>query len=124
MAEEKKTPRHKKMYKDSPHLERDSESGKMAIKKKAPSASQKESDKVQSGTDGMTVHEKTLQELNQKHQKERLEIFHKHEKEYLDVSHKALGEAKAGGTAEADTSKHDAGTGESKIEKIEKDKKE
>lgn len=124
MPEDKKTPRHKKMYKDSPHLERDGESGKMAVKKSGPSEKQKESDAVQSGTDDIGVHEKALQELNQKHSKERLEVFHKHEKEYLDVTHKALGEAKTGGTAEADTSKHEVGKGESKIEKIEKDKKE
>lgn len=97
---------HKKMYKDSPKLERDGESGKMKITK-----AEKKSAEVSAGTEGVVKdeHEDAVMKLHQKHSKERMDMHHKHEKEHLSLSHKGLGkeasqeapqeEKKAGETA-------------------------
>lgn len=106
------TARHERMYKNSPKLERDGESGKMKVGKKETPA-EKKSGEVASGNDGMQMHEKAMTDLHQKHAKERLELYHKHEKEHLDLTHKSS-------KGEDDSGK----TGGDKIEKIEKDKKE
>lgn len=103
--------RHTKMYKDSPEMKRDEESGKMAVKKKSPTEAEKASSEVSSGTAGMQQHEGHMQELEHKHSKERMELFHKHEKEHLALMHKGM---KAGPSE----SKGD-GDGQEKINKVE-----
>lgn len=88
MAEEKrKKPKHEKMYKDSPKLERDKESGKMGVTKK-----EKESAKTDSGTDGMPEHETHAMEMHHRHAKERMDLHHKHEKEQMDMAHQQMTE--------------------------------
>lgn len=72
-----------KLYKDSPEMKRDDESGKMSVKKKEkgePTEAEKESARVSDGTAGMPVHER--------HGMERADMIKRHEAE-----HKALGDA-------------------------------
>lgn len=82
---EKKTPRHEKMYKDSPKLERGKE-GKMEITK-----AEKKSSEVASGTEGVAKeHDQAVMKLHQKHAKERMDMHHKHEKEHLALMQKGM----------------------------------
>lgn len=82
MAEEKKLPRHKRLYKDSPKLER-GEDGNMAASKKNDKTGEHETegekiaDDVQSGDAGMKV--------NERHAAERTMMKHKHMKEHMDM---------------------------------------
>lgn len=69
----------KAMYKDSPKLERDTESGKMGVSK-APTAAEKKADEVDGHTDGMQEHGS--------HPHDRRELAHKHIKEHMDMHHK------------------------------------
>lgn len=85
---EKKLPRHKRMYSDSPKLER-SEDGDMEAKKPSekggelPSKAEKVADDVQSGDDGM--------KMTERHAAERTTLKHKHLKEHMDThSHHEL----------------------------------
>lgn len=86
MAEDKKMPRHKRMYKDSPKLER-GESGKMEAKK--PSENQKKADETQSGvptgeSDMEPSSEARMQEIKDMHSRHETEmkaIHARHEKE-------------------------------------------
>jgi hypothetical protein len=108
---EKKAPRHKRMYKDSPKLERGEDGNMKSVKPsdkrgEEPTESEKEADKVQSGTDGMQMHEshaasrrsmhhRHLHEHTMMHHQHELEHAHhkgdkasvheKHEKEYADM---------------------------------------
>lgn len=80
MAEEK-TPRHKKMYANSPKLERDKESGKMGITRPEKKGKDEASSDVPAG-------EKLTLEMTQKQALERLELHHKHEREYAELAQK------------------------------------
>lgn len=76
-----KEARHKRMYKDSPKLER-AESGdikatKPSDKEGAPSESMRKADEIQSGDDGLKVTER--------HATERTSLKHKHMKEHMDM---------------------------------------
>jgi hypothetical protein len=93
MAEEKKEPRHKKMYKDSPALKR-GDDGKMAISKGKKDA------KDGGGKEGVPEQEKNTLDMTQRHAMERLELHHKHEKEHAELAQKYMGSpasADAGG---------------------------
>lgn len=130
-----------KMYGNSPHLERDEESGKMGIKKSATKASEEH------GTEGMHAHERHEHErrvMHHRHLKEHMDLHHKHEMEHsmheaMKHGHKgALHERHEREYKEMHARHHsemkdmhdrhekeaDGKTGESKIEKIEKDAKE
>lgn len=89
----KKAPRHKRMYSDSPKLER-GESGNMEAKKPSdkrgekPSESEKEADKAQSGDDGMKVTEphedariQEIKDMHKRHETEMKAIHSRHAKE-------------------------------------------
>lgn len=80
MAEEKKLPRHKRLYKDSPKLER-GEDGHMGVSNdhrgEHETEGEKIADDVQSGDDGMKVTER--------HATERTQLKHKHMKEHMDI---------------------------------------
>lgn len=67
------------VYKNSPTLERDGESGKMKVGK-MPSPAEKESSKVADGTAGMPEVER--------HATERREMKHRHIKEHMDMHHR------------------------------------
>lgn len=75
-------PRHSRMYKDSPKLER-GEDGNMEAKKPSdkrgelPTKAEEIANDVQSGTDGMKVTER--------HATERTMMKHKHMKEHMDM---------------------------------------
>lgn len=99
-------------YKDSPTMERDDESGKMAVKKKSPTEAEKDSARVNSGTAGIQEHDEAIMKLHNKHAKERMEMHHKHEKEHLSLMQKAMPAAAAG-------EDKGSGDGEDKIEKVE-----
>lgn len=85
--------RHKRMYSDSPKLER-GEDGNMKSQKPSdkrgekPSGSEKEADKDQSGTDGMKTtepHEEAriqeIKDMHARHEKEMKAIHGRHQKE-------------------------------------------
>lgn len=98
------TPRHKKMYKDSPRITAD-ESGKKVVKK-GPSETEKKSAEAASGTEGVVAPASgtdgiaaPASELAHKHAKESLELYHKHIGEHLDLAQKAI---TTGGTTEKD----------------------
>lgn len=91
MAE--KEARHKRLYKDSPKLER-SEDGNMKAKK--PSESQKKSDTVQGGNEGIQAggtdgepdmepmegaHIQELKDMHKRHQTEMMAYHKRHSKE-------------------------------------------
>lgn len=80
-----KEPRHKKMYKDSPKLERDKESGKMGVTRGSKNA-----DAAESADEGMPEGEKAALDLAQKHEKERLDLHQKHEKDHLNLRAKHM----------------------------------
>lgn len=114
--------RKDRMYGNSPKLER-GEDGKVAVKR------EHKSQQVAAGTDGVQEHDSKMLDMGHKHEKEHLELNQKHEKERHELRAKQMkdGAMKAGsepagekGTPE----KHEAGDGESKINKVEKDKKE
>lgn len=71
-----KAPMHRKLYKDSPEMERDNESGNMAVKKPSEKA-EKESERTTDGTASMPIHEE--------HAGERMEMRHRHIKEHVDM---------------------------------------
>lgn len=90
---EKKLPRHKRLYKDSPTLER-SEDGSMKSSKsndkrgEKASESEKEADKVQAGTDDMAVKEpheeariQEIKDMHKRHESEMKAVHSRHEKE-------------------------------------------
>lgn len=99
-------------YKDSPTMERDGDSGKMEVKKNSPTAAEKDSARVNSGTDGMQEHDQAVMKLHQKHAKERMDMHHKHEKEHLSLMQKAMPAAPAG-------EDKGSGDGDEKIQKVE-----
>lgn len=127
-----------KMYKDSPELGRDEESGKMKVKK-TDSKIHREASEAESGTAGMPVHERHAmerrevhhrhetehamhgkgdkKELHSRHEKERSDMVKRHEKEH---GHEEL----TGGTAKSKEEKESKGSGEGKekIKKVEKEK--
>lgn len=67
--------RASKMYKDSPEIKKDEETGRPVVSKK-----EKEADKVQSGTDGMKMEEK-----GDEHAGERMGMRHKHIEEHVKL---------------------------------------
>lgn len=85
MAEDKKEARHKRMYKDSPKLERDKESGKMGVSKKRA-----EADDESGGPAKMPEHEGDMMDMHQRHAKERMELSQKHDREYMDAMHQRM----------------------------------
>ncbi len=95
-------PRHKKMYKDSPKLER-KEDGKMGVSK-----AEKKSAETSSGTEGAPEHDQAVMKLHQKHAKERMEMHHKHEKEHMALMHKGMGKAGTEGSPEEEQSESKA----------------
>lgn len=79
-------PRHKRMYKDSPTVER-GEDGNMEIKKK-PSEAAKKADAVQGGTDGepdMDPSEEAriqeIKDMHTRHETEMKAVHKRHQKE-------------------------------------------
>lgn len=115
MAEEK-VPRHKKMYKDSPKIERTAD-GKMGI-----SRPQKDAAQDASGTKGMPETDKpdtAIMEMSQRHAKERLDLHHKHEKEHLATAQKAMKDGASMDAAGAES--EGSGDGKDKISKMEKE---
>lgn len=126
MAEEKKLPRHKRLYKDSPKLER-GEDGSMAASRKndkrgdKPSDSEKDADKAQSNIEGKqdTTPEEDariqeIKDMHTRHQKEMESIHKRHEKE--DVKKYAK--------EQHDTDDNEkAGAGKKEIKEVEEDKK-
>lgn len=111
-----------KMYKDSPELGRDEESGKMKIKK-TDSKIHREASEAESGTAGMPVHERHAMERREVHHRhetehamhgkgDKKELHSRHEKERSDMvkrHEKEHGKESKG-----------SGSGEEKIEKTEK----
>lgn len=80
-----KTPRHKRLYKDSPKLERGEDGNMQSVK-----PSQKEADKVQSGIDDVKMDEvepsedarmQEVKDMHSRHQKEMEAIHKRHQKE-------------------------------------------
>ncbi len=121
MANDKKAPRHKRLYSDSPKMERDESGSMKAVKpsqKKGPTEAEKESDAVQSGTDGMKVTEEEsariqeIKDMHKRHQDEMSSVYKRHqksdEKKYVKAE------------SEADTNES-AGAGDREIEEAEKE---
>lgn len=112
-----KSPRHKRMYSDSPKLER-GESGKMEAKK--PSEKQKEADKTQSGDDGMKTTEphedarmQEIVDMHKRHETEMKAIHGRHSKE----------DAKKYAKTEASKDNNESeGAGDREIEEVRKGK--
>src|ERR1041385_5025136 len=87
-----KEPRHKRLYKDSPKLER-GEDGNMDPSKKQDkrgekaSEGEKKADEAQSGTDGMKVTEpeqariQEIKDMHSRHEEEMKAIHKRHQKE-------------------------------------------
>ncbi len=89
MADKKSTPRHKRLYSDSPKMER-GEDGNMKAKK--PSEGQKKSDIVQSGIEGQTDGEpdmdpmvdarvQEIKDMHKRHETEMQAVHKRHQKE-------------------------------------------
>lgn len=89
--EDKKESRSKKMYKDSPTMERN-EHGKMARSKKPEH--KKEEHK------GGNKHEEEMKAMMHKHAEDRLKMHHAHEAEHLKMMHKTMQEMPAQGNAD------------------------
>lgn len=87
--EDKKESRSKKMYRDSPKMERN-EHGKMARSKKPDH--KKEEHKG-------SKHEVEAQKMLHRHAEERLKLHQAHEAEHLKMAHKTMQEAPAQGNA-------------------------
>lgn len=71
--------RSEKMYKDSPKMERDDDTGKMEVKK--PS----KADAIDAGVDHMNInvrHPAERREMKHKHMTEHMAMHHKHEMEH------------------------------------------
>lgn len=98
----------KKLYKNSPKFERDEESGAMGVKK--PSAAEKESAEVNSGTDGIMTTERQMKEISDTHAR--------HQAELKDLHKRHQKEMKSDESKETEGS----GDGEEKIEKVSKEK--
>lgn len=81
-------PRHARMYKSKPHLER-GEDGHVGV-------AEKEADKVQSGTDGvkMTEHEGEGMPMHVRHASERQDMHKRHEVEHAVHDHNKAGSKK------------------------------
>ncbi len=95
---DKKEPLHKKRYASTPRLERDKESGSMAVKKPEKKAEAK----AAGAPDG----EKHGLEMTQRQAIERLDLHHKHEREHAELAQKYT----------ADAPKGEEGGGEAKAE--------
>lgn len=78
-----KEPRHSRMYKTKPHMER-GDDGKMAVTK-----NEKEADKVQSGDDGVKMTEGMP--MNIRHAHERMDMHKRHEIEHAVHDHSKVG---------------------------------
>lgn len=81
---EKREPKHKRLYKDSPKLERnekgDIKSVKPSDKEGAPSESMKKADEIQSGMDGVKMTEGLPPHVRHAH--ERRDMHNRHETEH------------------------------------------
>lgn len=88
MAEEKKKPKHERLYSKKPHLER-GEDGHVGVK-------EKEADKVQSGTDGvkMTEHKGEGMPIHVRHSHERHDMHKRQEIEHQMHEHHKAGSKK------------------------------
>lgn len=107
----------KKLYKNSPKVERDEETGKVGIKRGSPTDAEKKSAEVNAGTDGIPMHEPHLQDMLTRHQAEmkamqdgHMEQIKNFHGKYLSKGNDSNGEDKTGGKEE--------------IKKIEKEGKE
>ena len=117
-----------KMYKDTPEMKRDEESGKMGVTK-----AEKKSAQVSDGTDGMQQHEEMPPHVRHAH--ERRDMHHRHETEHM------IHDNGKGGSKEELHSRHEkemkdmhkrhekdsspskgSGSGAEKISKVEKGK--
>ncbi len=100
MAEEKKLPKHKRLYKDSPKLERGEDGDVKAVKPSdkegAPSESMKKADEIQSGDDSVKMTEGMPSNIRHAH--ERMDMHKRHEVEHAVHDH-----AKAGAKEEMHT---------------------
>lgn len=72
-------PMHKRLYKESPRMERDGETGNMKVGK-SPNENERKASEVNAGTDGMPVTER--------HSHERREMAHRHHGEHMAMHHK------------------------------------
>lgn len=88
MAEEKRKPKHERLYAKKPHLER-GEDGNVGVK-------EKEADKVQSGDDGvkMTEHHGEGMPMHVRHAHERNDMHKRHETEHAMHDHAKAGSKK------------------------------
>jgi len=93
MAEEKKLPRHKRLYKDSPKMER-GEDGHMGVTKRGDKENEAETaaDAVQSGDDGIYVTEGMPPHVRHAH--ERRDMHNRHETEHSVHDHAKAGSKK------------------------------
>lgn len=121
---EKKEPKHSKFYKDSPTLERDSETGDMKVSKKEKKAAD-----VQNGTDGAMRDEAMPHHV--RHAKERHDMHSRHEHEHSMHDHAGHGDkhdmhARHQSEMKAMHKRHDkeGATGEGMIDKVEKNEEE
>jgi len=79
-----KEPMHKRLYKDTPSLARDTDSGKMNVKK-GVTEGERESSEVNSGIAGIPIHATHInerREMHQRHVHEKMAMHHKHEVEH------------------------------------------
>lgn len=84
--------RHTKMYRDSPTLERDEETGGMKkSKKKGPTEAEKKSSEVSSGTAGMEQHAEGVP-MVARHAMERHGMHGRHEMEHTVHDHSGAGD--------------------------------
>jgi len=85
-----KEPRHKRLYKDSPKLER-GDDGHMGVTKKGdkPNEAEKVADDVQSGMDDVKVTEGMP--ANVRHASERMDMHKRHEMEHAVHDHAKAG---------------------------------
>ena len=122
MATDKKAPRHKRLYSDSPKMERDESGSMKAVKpsqKKGPTEAEKESKEVQSGTDGMKVTEaesariQEIKDMHSRHQKEMESIHKRHQKDDVKKYEK---------TEHDGDNNESAGAGEKEVSEIDKTK--
>jgi len=116
-----KEARHKRLYKDSPKMERGEDGNMKAVKpsqKKGPTEAEKESDEVQAGTDGMKVTEaesariQEIKDMHSRHQKEMEAIHKRHQKEDVKKYEK---------TEHDSDNNESAGAGEKEIKEAEKE---
>ena len=86
MSEEKKESQAKKMYGNSPKLERDEKSGDMAVKRKEKPEEKAEGEDQGSASGGVPV--------TARHSMERMELHSKHEREHMMHDHGKHGDKK------------------------------